>query len=466
MKNTRGNNKQSSTIEQINAQYGKLPPQAVEVECAVLGACMLEQDAFETIKAILNPNSFYQPEHRIIFQAIQSVSVSEKPIDLLTVTQELKAQGKLDAVGGPLYITQLTSRVASAAHIESHARIIAEKFYQREIIRMSSELANMAYGDEDVDGIGSFIRKSIDELDGVFSVSDIGTPIKTVLSTTIKEIESDCVKAASQQTPGITTGFGSLDISTGGWRPGNLLILAARPGVGKTSFAIQFMLEAAKAGHWVNFFSLEMNKEDIARIMLSAESSVYRSNIRDGHLAQSDFSLLNAAISKLENLPIIFKDATGMSVSQIQSTIRKNRKNGRCDLVIIDYLQLVRPTDPKTIREQQIAEISRTLKTTALDQNIPIMALSQLNRAADGEQPRLSHLRESGAIEQDADMVMFLHRTEMQNIIRLTVAKHRRGQLGDIDISANNEMTRFRELTYSSPDDLYQPANDKQKVEF
>ena len=466
MKNIKENNKAVSAIEQINAQYGKVPPQAVEVECAVLGACMLERDAFENISGILRPESFYHEEHRLIFETIKAVWKDKRPIDLLTVTQAMRDKGILDSVGGPLYITRLTNQVASAAHIESHARIIAEKFYQREIIRMSSELADMAYGDEDIDGIGLFIRKSIDELDGVFSVTDTGIPIKTVLCSTIKEIESDCVKAAKQQTPGITTGFGSLDISTGGWRPGNLLILAARPGVGKTSFAIQFMLEAAKAGHWVNFFSLEMNKEDIARIILSAESNVYRSNIRDGQLDQSDFSLLNAAISKLEDLPIIFRDASGMSVSQIQATIRKNRKNGRCDFAIIDYLQLVRPTDPKTIREQQIAEISRTLKTTALDQNIPIMALSQLNRAADGEQPRLSHLRESGAIEQDADMVMFLHRTEMQNTIRLTVAKHRRGQLGEIDISANREMTRFRELKYSSPDSIYQSGNRKQQDAF
>jgi replicative DNA helicase len=169
---------------------------------------------------------------------------------------------------------------------------------------------------------------------------------------------------------------------------------------------------------------------------------------------------LNAAIRKLEELPVIFKDSPGMTVGQIQSTIKKNRKNGRCDFVIIDYLQLIRPTDPKAIREQQIAEISRTLKTTALDQNIPIMALSQLNRAADGEQPKLSHLRESGAIEQDADLVMFLHR-EMKNTIRLTVAKHRRGQLGEIDILSNGDMTRFRELQDSDACNFH-----KQEFEF
>jgi replicative DNA helicase len=441
-------------------QLGKVPPQAVDVEGAVLGACLLEQDAFETVKGIVRLESFYKPEHRTIFEAILTVSMNRKPVDLLTITRELKDRGKLDEVGGPLYITQLTDRVASAAHIETHARIIAEKFYLREVIRVSGELAEMAYNNIDVDEIDSFIRRSIEKLDDVFSVADLGMPIKTVLRTAIREIENDCIMSSKQQTPGITTGFGSLDTSTGGWRPGNLLILAARPGVGKSSFAIQFMLEAAKAGHWINFFSFEMTKVDIARIMLSSESNVYRGNVRDGHLNQSDFSSLNAAIRKLEELPVIFKDSPGMTVGQIQSTIKKNRKNGRCDFVIIDYLQLIRPTDPKAIREQQIAEISRTLKTTALDQNIPIMALSQLNRAADGEQPKLSHLRESGAIEQDADLVMFLHR-EMKNTIRLTVAKHRRGQLGEIDILSNGDMTRFRELQDSDACNFH-----KQEFEF
>jgi replicative DNA helicase len=279
-----------------------------------------------------------------------------------------------------------------------------------------------------------------------------------VLSGTLKELESDVVAAREQRTPGITTGFPSLDVSTGGWRNGNLIILAARPGVGKTSFALSFALSAAKAGFWVNFFSLEMAKEDLMRILISAESGIYRSNIRDGFLKDEDWHVINQAVTRLENLPILFRDAAGMTVNQIQSAIRKNRKNGKCDLVIIDYLQLIKSSQTKTVRELEVSEISRTLKTTALSLGVPVMALSQLNRAAGTETPKLSNLRESGAIEQDADLVMFLHRPEPeQSIIRLSIAKHRRGRLGEIDIHANDEMTRFSETEQITTETVDEP---------
>ena len=440
-------------------QFAKLPPQAVDVEEAVLGALMLEQDAFVTVSHIITAESFYKEDHRKIFEAIKHLSTHEKAVDLLTVTQRLRDQGELDAVGGPLYITQLTSQVASAAHIEFHSRIIAQKYFQREAIRLSNEVTKMAYDGEDVDVLGTFWRKSIDDLDNIFTVADSGTQLNSVLKTTVRSIEQDCRSTKENHTPGIPTGFKTFDTSTGGFRNGNLVILAARPGVGKTSFALRFTIEAAKAGFWVNFFSLEMNKEDLARIVLASESGVYRSDIRDGYLKENDWQTLNKAITRIENLPIIFRDASGMTINQIQGAIRKNRKNGRCDFVIIDYLQLVRPNDMRAIREQQIAEISRTLKTTALNENIPIMALSQLNRAADGEQPRLSHLRESGAIEQDADLVCFLHKPEPgRDLIKITVAKHRRGRLGEIDVYANSEMTRFSENpTASEYDQSYNP---------
>ncbi|MGD9930636.1 MAG: replicative DNA helicase [Mangrovibacterium sp.] len=440
-------------------QLGQLPPQAIDVEEAILGALMLERDAYVKISDIIDTNSFYKEEHREIFDAIKYLSTHEKPVDLLMVTQELKNRNKLDKVGGPLYITQLTSRVASAAHIEFHARIIAQTYFQREIIRLSNEATRMAFEGEDVDVLGLFWRKSIDDLENIFTIADSGTLFNIVLKSTIQSIEQDCTCARSNHTPGIPSGFTSFDDSTGGFRNGNLIILAARPGVGKTSFALHFALTAAKAGFWINFFSLEMNKEDLTRIVLATESGIYRSDIRDGYLKEKDWKTINNAIPRIENLPIIFRDASGMTVNQIQGAIRKNRKNGRCDFAIIDYLQLVRPTDTRAIREQQIAEISRTLKTTSLNENIPIMALSQLNRAADGEQPKLSHLRESGAIEQDADLVCFLHHPEeSKDIIRLTIAKHRRGRLGEIDIFSNGEMTRFSEdstFNISADSDYY-----------
>ncbi len=432
--------------------YGQIPPQAIEVEEAVLGALMLERDAYSNVSGIIDTQSFYKDEHQKIYEAIKQLSKNNSPVDLLTVTQQLHKSGQLNEILNPAIITGLTRRVVSSAHIEAHARIIAQKYFARQMIARSSEMLKMAYSDEDTEILSNSWRRFGDELENVFTVADSGTSFKNVLKNTLKEIEADCAKANENKTPGITTGFDSLNINTGGWRGGNLIVLAARPGVGKTSFALYFALEAAKAGHWVNIFSLEMNKEDLARILLATESGVYRSSIRDGYLQKSDWHKLNNAVASLENLPVIFRDASGMNVNQIQATIRKNRKNGKCDFAIVDYLQLVKSSQSKAIRELEVSEISRTLKTTALAENIPILALSQLNRGAEGETPKLSHLRESGAIEQDADLVCFLQKMENSQI-RFIVEKHRRGQTGNMDIFCNSEMTRFSELQH----DITQP---------
>jgi replicative DNA helicase len=440
-------------INEENAIYGKLPPQALEVEKAVLGALMLERDAFETVSEIIDTHSFYKDEHQKIFQVIKELSANKKPIDLLTVTQELKDRNLLDEIGGPLFITQLTQRVASVAHLESHARIIADKYYLRESIRKASLIINEVYSGEDVETISNEWKESYEDLEDVFIVADTGTPFKGVLKKTLMEIEKDCARISSGETPGIPTGLVGLDECTGGWKNGNLIVLAARPGIGKTSLALYFALEAAKAKFWVNIFSLEVNKEDLARILIASESGVYRSNIRDGYLQSDDWQQINKAIGKIENLPILFRDAAGMTVNQIKGAIHKNKKNGKCDIAIVDYLQLVRSSQSRTIRELEVSEISRTLKTSALAENIPILALSQLNREADGIIPKLSHLRESGAIEQDADIVCFLHpkdqdnRTDQDNgILSFIIAKHRRGKIGTTNIYHNQEMTKFSEF--------------------
>ncbi len=432
-------------LKNVNIEYGKLPPQANDVEEAVLGALMLESDAHEKVFGLIDTHSFYKDEHQKLFEVIKEVAKT-KPVDLITITQELNKRGLLEELGGPGNIIGLTSKVASAAHLEAHARIIAEKYYQRETIRKATELVNMAYCGEDVEVISNEWKQSGESLDDVFTVANTGTHIKDVLKTTLELIEQDVINAKGHKTPGIPTGFESLDDNTGGWRGGNLIILAARPGIGKTSLALHFALQAAKAGYHINFYSAEMLKEDLMRILLATESEIYRSNIRDGFINNEDWKSINVAVAKLEKLPIIFRDAAGMTVEQIRASIRKNRKQGNCDFAIVDYLQLVKSSQSKTSRELEVSEISRTLKTTALAENIPVMALSQLNRAADGETPRLSHLRESGAIEQDADIVCFLNKPEpLQNIIRFTVAKHRRGKLGEIDIFSNDEMTKFSE---------------------
>lgn len=427
-------------------RYGQLPPQAIDVEKAVLGALLLEPEAYSSISGIIDTHSFYVKAHQVIFETIKTLAKKGSPIDLITVTTKLREDGKSDEIT-PSYVTQLTSRVVSAAHIEAHARIIAEKYYARESIRRANNIGKMAYNDEDVETLGSAWRDACNDLEDIFTVADSGTTIQKALSTTIKELEEDCRNAKAGKIPGIPTGFNSLDLNSGGWRNGNLIVLAARPGIGKTTFALQFTLQAAKAGYWVNIFSLEMNTEDLSRIILAIESGVYRTDIRDGTLKHQDWIKINKATGIIKKLPILIKDASGMNVNQIQATIRKNKKHKLCDFVIVDYLQLVKAQHSKSVRELEVSEISRTLKTTALQENIPIMALSQLNRAADGETPKLSHLRESGAIEQDADLVCFLSKPDRDsNVIRFSVAKHRRGQLGEIDIACDSQMTSFREI--------------------
>jgi len=442
---------------------GKIPPQAIDTEMAVLGALLLESDALGAVSHIIDEASFYRMEHRLIFSTIKGIAAKGKPVDMLIVTRALADGGKLEEVGGPLYITRLTSNVASAAHIEHHARIIAEKYYQRETISKATELINLAYSGEDVDVLSSKWKSSGENLEDVFTIVDTGSHIREVLKTTVHEIERDCQRVKENRTPGIPTGFKQLDGSTGGWKPGNLIILAARPGVGKTSFALHFSMIAARAGYWVNIYSLEMNKEDLTRIVLAKESGVYRSDIRDGYLKQSDWDKLNSAITEIEKLPILFKDAAGMTVEQIRASIHQNRKNGRCDFAMVDYMQLVKSSQNKAIRELEVSEISRTLKTAALAENIPILALSQLNREADNQPARLSHLRESGAIEQDADLVIFLSSAEGK--IRLSVAKHRRGKTGEMDVYPNSDMTQFSDepdrINAMRPDEWIESKNDE-----
>ncbi|WP_167616704.1 replicative DNA helicase [Maribellus sediminis] len=432
-------------MERFFGPYEKIPPQALDVEAAVLGALLLENDALETVLSIIDTPCFYLDTHQKIFDTIKVVA-SKMPVDLLTVTQELKDLELLDRIGGPGYLVQLTRHVASAANIESHARIIAEMYYKRESIIKASEIITICYQGKDVELISQLWKRSSEGLEDIFTVANSGSLISLVLKDTLGEIEKDCMRLKEKHSPGIPCGFPSLDRSTGGWRNGDLSILAARPGVGKSSFSLHFALRAAYDGRWVNIFSFEMRKEDLMRIKLATVSSVYRSKIRDGQLDDSDWKQINVAAGNLENLPIIYSDAAGMTIEQVYAIVRNNHKHGRCDFVILDYLQLVKPGRKVAIREQEVSEVSRALKIMALTLNIPVLALSQLNRAADGETPKLSQLRESGAIEQDADNILFLHRPEDDvHKIRLTLAKHRRGQLGDIDIYSNSQFTRFSE---------------------
>lgn len=450
------NNQQPYSIEQINAQYGKLPPQAVEVEEVVLGSVMIERDAIYRVLDIIDTSSFYKEEHQKIFEVIKKLNTSKKPIDLLTVTQELKDRNQLEEIGGLAYITQLTRRVASAAHIEFHSKIIAQKFIQRELIRVSSEIQTESYDDmQDVEELLTNARTKISDIDNLILGSSSGQTSKVVAAEAIQELEKDCILQKSGKAPGISTGFYRLDESTGGWRKTNLIVLAARPSVGKSSLALHFALTAAMNGVWVNFYGLEMKNHDYFRILLSGMTGISRTDIRDGKLDNEAWLKINEATGILQDLPIIWCDNPNVTANHIRNQTIRNKKAGRCGLVIIDYLQLLKPTDRKAIREQQIAEMSRTLKQTTLEIESPIICLSQLNREVDkraGKEPTLSDLRESGAIEQDADVVLFLYENDG---IKLTIGKNRRGKKGHVDFWANEEKTVFSDS---------QPMDDFTKI--
>ncbi|HCY40455.1 MAG TPA: replicative DNA helicase [Prolixibacteraceae bacterium] len=450
--NKKQNNQQQS-IEQINAQYGKLPPQAIEVEEAVIGALMLERDAFQMVSGIIDTTSFYKDEHQKIFEAVKSIVEKEKPVDLMTVTIELKNRNQLEEVGGPMEITRLTRRVASGAHIEFHARIVAQKFIQRELIRVSTEIQTMSYDDMvDVEDLLSEARSKLNGIENTFTSANPGKNMDIVAKEALIDLEADVKLNKEGSTPGISTGLRELDESTGGWRNTNLITIAARPGVGKTSFALFQAVTAARQGNWVNFYGLEMKSTDLFRILLSGETDIARSDIRDGKIEDYHWEKINIAVGELEKLPILWNDDPDLNVNQIVANTRRNKKAGRCDLVIIDYLQLVNPADKKAIREQQIAEITRKFKQMALRENIPVIELSQLNRDIDkrtDKEPTLSDLRESGAIEQDSDVVIFLYDKDG---IKLKISKNRRGKKGHPDFWANEEKTIFADSEPLSAD--------------
>jgi len=428
-------------------QYGKIPPQAVDIEECILGAIMLYNEAFSLVNPLLTENSFYKEENRIIYKAICELSIENKSIDLMIVTRKLIDSGELEKVGGPMYLTKITNSVSYGINIEQYARIVAEKFVKRESIRICSEIINKSYNDEfDVEEIITDIQKAGIELEKHFDSVDSGSTTREVAKETLEEIYADVDRNSKGLPAGINTGFSDLNRMIGGFKPATFLIIASRPSIGKTSLGLHFTINAAFKGNWVNIFSFEMTKAQLFKILISGESEVDRTNIRDGKLTDEELNIINKATGNIDNLPILW-NTRPMTVHQIKSVVRKNYKKKKCDLVVIDYLQLIKPTDSKAIREQQISEITRELKLMSVEFNIPIIALCQLNRLAATEIPQLHHLRESGAIEQDADNVIFPFKevdSDMNEIsYSLIIAKARNGSTGRFEIWHNQQMTKF-----------------------
>lgn len=426
---------------------GRIPPQALDAEMAVIGSLMLESEAFVKIAHLVDENSFYDHKHVLIFKAIKALAASYIPIDLLTVSKSLREQGTLEQIGGVYALTQLTNNIGTTNNLEFHARIVQQKFIQRELIRLGMKLTDESFDEsKDVEEIINNLKAGITTIDEFSVGQNNGMDQFSVIQQSIREIEEDCELAKKGVQPGVTTGLQVLNRATGGWRKTNFILVASRPGVGKTSLALKFVVEAAKSGIPVNFYGLEMKASDLMRTIISGESEVNRTNLRDGKLTEEDWIQINRSIGgRFEKLPIIWNDFAGITTNHIKAITSKNIKKGRCGLVVIDYLQLITPFDKKTSREQQISEISRNLKKLALDENIPIIAMAQLNREAEGGKPELHHLRESGSLEQDADIVIMPWVGE-ENQYNLSITKNRRGIVGTFEIGRNEQMTRFYDL--------------------
>ena len=457
------------TVEQINAQYGKIPPQAVEVEEAVLGALMLERDAYISVADIIDTRSFYKEEHQKIFDVIKYLSTHEKPVDLLMVTQELKNRDLLEVVGGPMMITQLTSRVASAAHIEFHSRIIAQKFMQREMIRVSTEIQTKAYDDTiDVDDLIDFSETALFQV-AEGNIKKESMPIKPLLREAALQIE-----AASQREDGLSgvpSGFTAMDRITSGWQKTDLIIVAARPSMGKTAFVLSMARNMAVEHKVpVAVFSLEMSSIQLVNRLLSSETELGSEKIKNGRLQGWEWEHLNKMIGRLEEAPLFIDDTPALSVFEFRAKCRRLKMQHNIGAVIVDYLQLMTAgTDNKGSREQEVSMISRSLKAIGKELDIPVLALSQLNRSVEsreGKRPQLSDLRESGAIEQDADIVLFIHRPEYYGITEdedgnsligvaeIIIAKHRNGAVGDVRLSFKKNLAKFADMESIIPEEI------------
>src|SRR5215203_1224730 len=418
-------NRRKPSLDLSTMIYGKVPPQAKDLEEAVLGAIMLEKGAFDVVIEILKAECFYVDSHQRVFKAMQSLANKSQPIDILTVVEELRFKEELDLVGGPYYVTKLTNSVVSSANIEAHSRIVLQKFIQRELIRISGEIIGDAY--EDSTDVFHLLDQAESKIYEVTSnhLKNNYESIDSVLVKTIQRIED--LRHKNEDITGVPTGYPSLDKVTYGWQNTDLIILAARPSVGKTAFALNLARSAAlhpTKPTPVAFFSLEMSAGQLVQRILAAESEIHLEKISRGKMEEHEMKQLYAkGIQRLAQAPIYIDDTAALNIFELRAKCRRLKNANNIGMIIIDYLQLMSGTGENRNgnREQEISTISRSLKGLAKELQVPIIALSQLSREVEKRKegakiPQLSDLRESGAIEQDADMVMFLYRPEYYDI--------------------------------------------------
>ena len=458
-------------------ELGKLQPQDTDLEEAVLGALMLEKDAYVQVCDILKPESFYDVRNQKIYASIQSLGAMQRPIDMLTVTEQLRHDGNLEEVGGPLRISELTGRVSSAANVEYHARIVAQKYLARELISFCSAVETKAFDESnDVDDLLQEAEGRLFEISQHNVKKDV-TQIDPVISEAIKKIEE-----AGKNTSGLSglqTGYHDLDKKTSGWQQSDLIIIAARPAMGKTAFVLSMAKNMA-----VNFntpvaiFSLEMSNIQLVNRLISNVCELEGEKIKSGQLSTLEWDKLMNKIKLLYSAPLYIDDTPSLSVFELRTKARRLVREHKVQMIIIDYLQLMNASGMKFgSREQEVSMISRSLKQLAKELEIPIIALSQLNRSVenrtDGKRPQLSDLRESGAIEQDADIVCFIHRPEyytkasedseghdIRGLAEFILAKHRSGGVGDVKLRFVGSYARF-----DNWDDNYNSIRDASPYE-
>ena len=451
------------------SDVGRLQPQARDIEEAVLGALMLEKDAYFIVNEILKPESFYENIHQLIFQAIVDLAVSQRPIDMLTVTDQLRKTGELETVGGPFYISRLTEKVASTAHLEYHATIVAEKFLARELIRFTGVIQGQSF-DETVD-VHELIQEAESELFKITqrNVKNEAKQINPIIKESLDLIH----KAAAQKEglSGLRSGFTALDKITSGWQNSDLIVIAARPSMGKTAFALSMAKNMAiNFKIPVAFFSLEMSNVQLVNRLIVNVTEIPGEIIKNGQLAPYEWEQLYAKVKELFDANIYVDDTPSLSVFELRTKARRLVREHGIKCIFIDYLQFMNASGMDTkSREQEVSAISRSLKGLAKELDIPIIALSQLNRNVEGRQglegkrPQLADLRDSGAIEQDADIVCFIHRPEyyrmledekgnsLVGIAEILVAKHRNGKTGDLRLRFKNEFAKFINLDEDVP---------------
>ena len=436
----------------------RVPPQNIEAEQAVLGAMLIKKEAIAEVSQILSANDFYREAHRLIFEAMMALFNKNEAVDLITVTEQLRKTEQLEKVGGIAAVTSLANAVPTAANVEYHARIVSEKAQLRNLINAATEIAGTAYEDnDDVSEVMDKAEKRILEV-AAHQTGGAFVPIGEILMGTFAKIEQ--LYESKGGLTGLSSGFKDLDKLTSGLQASDLILVAARPSMGKTAFTLNIATYVAvHEKEPVAFFSLEMSKEQLVQRMLCSEGGIDSQRLRIGQLEDADWSHLITAANRLNEAPIFIDDTAGITIMELRSKARRLKAEHGLKLIIIDYLQLMqgRPGKNGDNRQQEISEISRSLKALARELDVPVIALSQLSRSVESRQvkrPMLSDLRESGSLEQDADIVMFLYRedyytpeTENKNITEIIVAKHRNGPVDTVQLFFHKQFTKFADLS-------------------